>query len=257
MHDVLFDSIDAASEKKLQQHLSSCSGCANIYAEMRKTIELVSVDPAPTMPESYWDGYYGRLMDRMTTSQVRPAWESYWSRIRLWIWSEQGRPAWGLQLALAAILLLLGVLIGQNWQSNPISIPPAQNSGNAALTPAALNDRAERYLDRSSVLLLGLVNVDLAQREVSHLRFDRKQELAGELIHEAGLLKPELEQLRNKQLSRLVEDLEKILLQIANLEQQQDIPSIELIQRGVERGDLLLKINLEKMKIDEERVQEL
>ena len=97
------------------------------------------------------------------------------------------------------------------------------------------------------------MNADRSESDLQLLRLERKQELAGELIQEAVFLKSELEKTREQQLAGLVEDLERIMRQIANLEMQQDIPSIELIQRGVDKGDLLLKINLEKMKMEEAR----
>ena len=45
----------------------------------------------------------------------------------------------------------------------------------------------------------------------------------------------------------LVEELETILIEIANLEEQEDLPDIELIRDGVDRKGILLKINIHQM----------
>jgi hypothetical protein len=52
----------------------------------------------------------------------------------------------------------------------------------------------------------------------------------------------------DRRLEKLVGDLELILMQIANLEEKEDLPEIELVKDGVDRKGLLLKINLEQMR---------
>jgi hypothetical protein len=45
-----------------------------------------------------------------------------------------------------------------------------------------------------------------------------------------------------------VAELEKILTQIANLEENEDAEAVEFIRGRVDRHDLLLKIDLEQLK---------
>ncbi len=251
MTDALFDVIEPAREAMLKQHLDECAACAKSYAELQKTIEVVATTQAEELPESYWEGYYGRLLQRMSVEAPRRSVSSYWQALReTWRSGLFPRLDWRFNVALGVALLLVGIMVGRSWQ--PATIDPVvatiDTQTPSELTQAALSARTERYLERSSVLLLGLVNVDLDQENVELLGLSHKQEMAGELMEEAGYLQTALDQSKERQLAQLVSDLEKILRQIANLEQQQDLPSIELIQRGVDRGDLLLKINLEKMK---------
>ena len=49
-------------------------------------------------------------------------------------------------------------------------------------------------------------------------------------------------------LRALIDDLEVILLQIANLEAEHDVPAIELVRSGVDRRGILLKIQVEQMR---------
>ena len=46
-------------------------------------------------------------------------------------------------------------------------------------------------------------------------------------------------------------DLEVILLEIANLETEYDLPTIEMVKSGVDRRGVLLKINIEEMRKNE------
>ena len=108
--------------------------------------------------------------------------------------------------------------------------------------------RSARYLDRSKVLLLGLINYEPAEADTTILNLDVKKEVSQRLVREASTLKDELSQIRQLRLQKLVSDIEMILLQIANLEETQDLPSIEIIRSSVDRKGILLKINLEQMK---------
>jgi hypothetical protein len=69
-------------------------------------------------------------------------------------------------------------------------------------------------------------------------------------VAESGQLQADLEGPDQQRLRELVADLEVILLQIANLEAQHDMPGIEMVQHGVERSAILLKINLEEMRLN-------
>ena len=63
-------------------------------------------------------------------------------------------------------------------------------------------------------------------------------------MKEAAFLKGGLARSKNERVKQLVEELELILLEIANLEEEQDVENIELIKSGIDRKALLLKIYL-------------
>ena len=115
----------------------------------------------------------------------------------------------------------------------------------------SLNERADRYLDRSKVLLLGLVNMDADEQEAGGFSLASQQQVARELIDESNALKTDLAGSNERLMRALIEDLEVILLQIANLEAGYDLPAIEMVQRGVDRRAIMLKINLTEMRRSE------
>ncbi len=253
--DALFGDLDAAGLDDLKAHLNTCSGCTHAFQRMQHTLTITSQVPEPEMPESYWESYFDKLQARMQPAEktVRASREL----TGLLEWFERWfvlRPA-VLQWSAAIALVLVGIFIGRQWRPNENSQPLASSlvqQADPLLTPARLNQKTQTYLDRSKVLLLGLVNFDINEDDPAFLNLEHQQRVAGELVVEAASLKEELTENREQHLSKLVEELELILLQIANLEMQEDVPSIELIQRGVDQGALLLKINLEKMKLSDQ-----
>lgn len=274
MVDALFGDLDEAGLADFQAHLEVCSGCAQSFQGMQNTLQITAQVKEPEMPAAYWDSYYDRLEQRMQAEQQteklasepvrKEASESVLHRIKLHRIKELFWPsqlAW--QGAFAVALVLIGVFIGRLWEGgnqvllpgDSLSVavnPDGANLGPARLTPAQLNLETQQYLDRSRMLLLGLVNFEADEDALSILNMPRQQQVAGELAAQSAPLQDALTDNNEQQLSALIEELQGILLQIANLEAQEDLPSIELIQRGVDQSAILLKINLEKMKLSDQ-----
>ena len=252
--DVLFDDLAEGDREHLDAHLSTCDACRLLLKEMRGTLQLTRQVPESMPSEAYWPAFKSRLNKRLahqTNSRPTPA-----QGISFLSWIQQTllpAPAWTYQLAMALLLVVSGIFIGRyGWDQD--TQPIAEHDEAVAAedpygTPAKLASQTQRYLDRSNVLLLGLVNVDPQSDEAIVLNLERKQEIASDLLDEAAPIMAALNANNEEQLRRLIEDLELILRQIANLEIQEDVPGIELIQQGVEHRSLLLKINLESMKL--------
>jgi len=69
-----------------------------------------------------------------------------------------------------------------------------------------------------------------------------------ELLARAASFKDELNSPKQRRLRELVTELELILLQIANLESGQDLDAVDLIRSSVSDRDVMLKIDLEKIR---------
>jgi len=111
-----------------------------------------------------------------------------------------------------------------------------------------LNQRAGRYLQRSKILLLGLVNLDESEGEPIAINFTHQRQISQQLIQETSSLKNDLDRSDQMLLRELISDLEIVLLQIANLEADNDISAIELVKSAANSQSILLRINLEEMR---------
>ena len=249
--DALFDDIEEEAQQKLQVHLDQCESCAVSYQEMKSTLQMTSQLAEPALTEAYWEGFQVKLQHRLkqpdvsraSTMLLRPMLVG----LRRFV---QPLPTWSYQAAMAVLLIAVGVFIGRTTTSPDVPRPVATTGEGGAAGIMAVD--TQRYLDRSNVLLLGLVNFDAEHDDLSVLNLEHKQAIAEELVQESAAIKKVLEAHNEQQLHTLIGELEKILLQIANLEAQTDYPGIEVIQQGVEHRALLLKINLESMKLLEE-----
>jgi hypothetical protein len=113
---------------------------------------------------------------------------------------------------------------------------------------ASADERAMCYIEKSQLLLVALVNNDPSAPDAFAGGFGERQRRSTQLVAEAAEIKDELDDPKQRRLRALVAELEKILVQISNLESEEDVESVEFIRSRVNDHDVLLKINLEQMR---------
>jgi len=250
MIEALYRELDPVHQGLYERHLAACPGCAAEQAALAETLGLMTkrerTDPGP----GYWDGYWDRLSRRMlweaTSEDRRPSLAARLGRLFARL------PRWSYQAAGAAALLLVGILIG----SRLLGPGGRPETTIAAATPAAASRtgsavvQAGDFIERSKVLLLGLVNFDPAVEDAYALDLGRKQAVSRELLAAAPSIRNGLNEPGQKRLRDLVADLEVIMMQIANLESGQDLDGVELVKQGVDRTGIFLKIDLDRMTRD-------
>lgn len=246
MIEARYGELDAVGRERLERHLAACPECAAASESLRADLDLLDRRRRPEPGQAFWDGYWDRLSRRVLWESIeeggRPSLlgrlASALGRVRL--------PRWSLQAAGAAALLLVGVLIGSRIFSPSRGPAPATTTA-AALAPSPAVVQAENFIERSQVLLLGLVNYRPEVQDAYALDLDRKRALSRDLAAEAPGLRGSLTARDQKRLRDLVAELEVIMLQIANLGSGQDAEGIELVKQGVDARGIFLKIDLDRL----------
>jgi len=227
---------------EFNDHLSRCSECRLSFDQLKGVAAAMNQrsysPPTPAEWTSFWNTLEPAL--KSAGSSVKESWiESFLRFVRL-------RPAWTVSVA-AVLLLSFGIVIGQRMIRQPLSTEQL-NTGLSAAERILLNERAINYLERSKVLLLGIVNSSSLEPASGLLK---EQQVSRMLVSEAAELKNSLSDADEQRMKQLITDLEVILLQIANLEEEKGFPAVEIVRSGVERRGILLKINLEQMRSQE------
>lgn len=233
MQDVLAGSAAQGGRPRLEEHLASCDACRGEWALLQQiTAVPVSLsDPG----EAFWEGYHDQLverMDREASSDSTPA------RIVHLI------PRRAMQVAAAIVLISMGVLLGRTTLSDDVT-SSATTETRADLV--ALDAEAFSVLDRSRTLLLDVVNFDVAQDRPADLNLNHRQDAANRLVRETADLRNRLSEAERQRMINLLSDLEVILLQLAHMDAEVDLPQIEMMQQGMDRKAILFKIDIESM----------
>ena len=229
---------------RLEQHLQRCSKCSEAYASMQDTLDVMQRKPRSEMEPEFWDSYYARLQARMAREESAEA--SATTHPRRKIFNLHWSPAF--TIATVAAVFIFGIVIGR-FVMMP-GLAPSQRAGAPAqeeFSAQTIDYRTSQYFEKSKVLLLGLVNADAGEFQYGDNVISQQRTTSQNLIREASFLKENLSTTRQRRLENLISELEIILLEIANLEEQADVPGIEMIKSSIERKGILMKINVQEM----------
>jgi hypothetical protein len=261
--EAIYGELDEKTREKMERHLAVCEGCAGLYEGMAAAVRKMEARPAPDREPEFWEGYWDRLESRMALDvdasegaaaerESGPAGRSRRSPRPFPL------PVWAFGTAGAVLLIAIGIFIGRTFLRPVAELPAvARSTSSEAVTgerlaagtgdAAPLAVRASRYLKRSRILLLAVVNASPQDVDPYRLNLPLQKKTSEELLREAVVLKAGLRS-SDRRLERLVSDLELILLQISNLSTDSDVSDIEVIKAGVEDRDIFFKINLSEVR---------
>ncbi|MGE5741269.1 MAG: zf-HC2 domain-containing protein [Candidatus Aminicenantes bacterium RBG_16_66_30] len=261
--EAIYGELDAKTRETMESHLAACGGCVRLYEGMAGAVRKMEARPAPDREPEFWEGYWDRLESRMALEAAASDDAAAETEAAAAGRSRRPRrafrlPAWAFGAAGAIVLIAIGIFIGRTFFRPSAELPalvrtaPSETDPGGRLTPAAVEAaplavRTSRYLKRSRMLLLAVVNADPQDGDPFRLNLPLQKRTSEELLREAVVLKAGFRG-SDRRLERLVSDLELILLQIANLSTDSDASDIEVIKAGVEDRDIFFKINLSEIR---------
>jgi hypothetical protein len=227
--DVALGEANADLRSSFAAHRVHCARCEEAYRQTLAMLDLVARGADEQMPDSYWASFTRRMDQRLHQAPI-----------------QRRRPLVRAAVGTLTFVCLLAVGI---WMGRTPRTPAVVGSA----PEYTLEQRAALYLDRTAVLLQGLANFDTATDDPTGMDLVGRQTAARDLLAETAALNAALSDRDRLRWGELIADLERILLQIANLEATVDLPAIELVQRGVDEHYLLFKINVARMRIVDDR----
>jgi hypothetical protein len=239
LFDYLSGEIPREETDALKEHLAHCEACREDLRILREAVEIFprgTTLPSDERDEQFWMSFPAQVEERIRarrkrgTSLIADAADRIGSFIHFnGAHLLTGSGALGV-IALAVLLF---------W--------PAPDGGPAAVgtyAPSTVSlepdaARLHTYLKRSRVLLVGVSNLRTDGETPIDLSIERRQ--SRELVHEARDLKRGTLDARS---SKLIGDLEKILIELANSDEKHDAPDVEIIRSGIRHNNLLFKIRM-------------
>ncbi len=248
MVEAVYSELPADEQKQFFQHIDSCPDCRKEFVALQKTLGMMNNRQIPDPGEDYWGNYWQNLQQRI--NETNKTKETRESLKRLFVFLNNRIPGYAPQLAAAAVILIVGIFIGKFYFANNENFMISDVKLIQSLqekTPVRVS--AQRYLERSKIILLGLVNFDPNQDDPYALNLDYQKEISQQMAFQAKTLKKSLADSGLVNLAELIEQLEIIMLQIANLEEMHDLQGIDLIKSTVNSNGILLQINLEELQL--------
>ncbi len=222
-------------EQRASAHLEACGSCRGEYARLQHVLGIideraVAVEPPPSFERTVW----ARL-----EPNLRPARRGWAS----WLLS----PA-PLGLAAAVVALVVGAF----FAGRALSPAPSPSQAAAAAVMEQISERIlladlGEHLDRSQMALVELVSAGAdATGDISGERSRAEQ-----LVADSRLYRQTAEDTGDVQLSELLDDIERVLIEVAASPQSGSSRDLADVRRRIESRDLLFKVRVVSSEIRE------
>ena len=240
----LYGELNLTQKEFFSSHLDSCKNCLANFNELKDTLNAANQYIRPEPDDNFMNNLWETLEPKLPKKK-----QSLLSRWSDFINSVRFHFSWKQSLAGGIAILIIGIFIGKylsdNGKTNRELSIPIENETD--LRQTALNIEAANYIERSKILLLGIMNFDPSTDDIESISLPQQKQISRELLSQASELETNLKDPSQQQLKRLVADIGLILLQIANLDSKQELTGIELVKQGVNSKAIILKINIHEI----------
>lgn len=235
---------EAPETDSARQHLTSCARCRGELERLKGVLALVEANGLnPAEPP-------GPAFEREVWARLEPA----LPRRRSWLQGLlAGTPKWAFAAGVAT-LVIAAFVAGRVTRDAPA---PAAAPASASIP--AKTDVTERvlvlavvdHLDRSQMVLLEVLNADFAEP------FDLgpEQTLARDLVTANRLYRQTAERTGDERTSELLDELERVLVEIANTPQGATKDDLEALRAHIASRGVLFKVRVVNSEMRERERQ--
>jgi hypothetical protein len=249
-YDFLHNELDDTDRRTVEQHLATCKRCSDELDELQKALAILprpASQPDSDMGEEFWRSLSTRIERQLRLQRVprRRTGAALLDRVR---WLVTLRPAYAYTFGGALATLVVAILFFRSQPDPPVRIADREDVPvQTQILPTATESqqRISDYFHKSKVLLVGIAN--LKTDDEQQIDLSTEKSLSRNLVQEARLLQ---QQPLDGRSARLMRDLEKIMIELANLEEANDLPNVELIRSGIHQENLLFKIRMAAASYD-------
>lgn len=239
--DALYNELNHRDEQRLNQHVDDCPTCRALYQELqasRAVLQDAGLDSAYTQRRddkptgSDMEDLWAKLqpeLDAVDAARLRQLPQRHWT------------PYLTGALAMAASLLLFLFVFDLSIETGE---PTPPQIAEAPTQMPAISPELMNYLAKAETMLLLVANAESDNVSVVPIR----QTAAREMAVEAGYLTTTTNPAISAGQSRLLKDIEFMLMQIANLDEANMADGVRLLQQYIEDNSVFFKIRLLEMR---------
>ena len=226
---------DAPDEARIESHLASCAECQFADQQLRRVMTLVDSAAPVDAPLGFERTAWARLepaLDQSTpTRKVRALGTP---SKRGWFWIPQFALAGGV-----AALVMVAFMAGRFSGVDPVSVTTGSPVAEAA-PERVLRAEVGDHLDRTQMMLIELANANTDHADV----LAGEQGRAVDLVAANRLIRQSAEQSGDVVIADVLEDLERVLLEIANSPANASSNDLTDLQSRITDEDLLFRVRV-------------
>ena len=218
---------EAADEARIESHLSACAECQFANLQLRRVMTLVDSAAPVEAPLGF---------ERIAWARLEPALDRDAPSKRGWF-------VWVPQLALGggvAALVMVAFLAGRFTSTEPAAVTTPASPLAATSPERVLLAEVGDHLDRTQMMLVELANAETDHADV----LAGEQGRAGDLVAANRLIRQSAEQSGDVVIADVLEDLERVLLEIANSPANASSNDLSDLQSRISNDDLLFRVRV-------------
>lgn len=209
------------------KHLEECEECREQLASLVRTLELVELEEIPARGDDYGRWVWWRIRPALSTSRGRTI--ARWAAV-----------------AAAVVMMLAAAFYAGRMSSNQSqeALRAANRRRSDHVLKVALNEHFERS---------GLVLVELANQQVDGpIDLSAEQERAEVLLTSNRLYRQAASGSGQRQTAEVLEDLERILMEISHSPSKLEPAEYEEIRQRINEAGILFKVKFAEQQTRQE-----
>jgi hypothetical protein len=221
---------EAGEAPEFMQHLAACPACRSRMEDIRSVLALLDAVEAPERSADYGVEVWERLHPRL---QKRRSWFGSFLL---------HPPRWALAGAMAT-LVIGAFILGRYW---PKTEPqPVDFSVSAQGRERVLLASLDEHLERSQRLLMEIVNTP----RTDSINTAPQRNLAEDLIESNLLYRQTAERVGEVGIANVLEELERVLMEIAHTPAQMSAAEMGDIQERIDSQGILFKVRVMGLQV--------
>ena len=208
-----------------EQHLEQCDDCRTLFGSLQRALNVVDSMPIPERGGEYGAQVWQRLEGKLPARRWR------------WIWSSGPTLRWASAAMAMVALLVAAFVAGRSYPNRPEAPVVATD---AQVRERVLLVAVGDYLDRSQMVLVELANTNAK----GSLDISSAQERAQDLVSETRLYQQTAAATGDTKVSGILDDLERVMLDIARGPSQMSKAELEKFRARLEAEGILFKIRV-------------
>ena len=207
---------------QVERHLGECESCRRAYQNLQRVLNSVDSFPVPERPADY-ESRVWRALER-DLPRARPAfpWLSW-------------RP-------LAAAAAMAALMVGAFWAGRSSKPQPIRAAADPQVRERVLLVAVGDHLERSQMILVELANAGAPKN--GSLDISYEQRAAEDLIESNRLYRTTAANAGDVATASLLDDLERVLLEIAHSPSPVSEAQLEQLRKEIENRGILFKVKV-------------
>jgi len=217
-------------EPRLTAHIATCATCQPVWQEIRASLNAVDGAGIPEPPPDFERVMWAKVQREIGDLPVAAPW---WAP-RTWL------PVASLAVVVLAVMIGLQLTPGSTDTTLESTGATASSQPERALLIAM-----DEHLERSELLLVELMNADFGKvGGADAIRLGFELTTADDLLLSSRLYRQTAAHTGNIELASMLEDLERVLVEIARGPEELKREDLDALQTRIADDDLLFKVRV-------------